>query len=123
MNISVEQVYEDGFVAEVIALLAAKQIPPQRLCIELTESSMIKDTQTVTECMHALRSAGVSFSLDDFVVPGYSSLAYLKSLPIQEKLSSDLRFVRDMFKTRARDAGHRQTCFCVSARTRYGCHR
>lgn len=111
VNISVEQVYEDGFVAEVIALLAAKQIPPQRLCIELTESSMIKDTQTVTECMHALRSAGVSFSLDDFGT-GYSSLAYLKSLPIQE-IKLDLRFVRDMLK-HAQDAAIAKLVFALA---------
>ncbi|MCL5050520.1 MAG: GGDEF domain-containing protein [Firmicutes bacterium] len=111
VNISAEQMYEQNFVTDVIALLRAKQIPPERLCIELTESSMIKDTNAVTACMHDLRAAGVSFSLDDFGT-GYSSLAYLKSLPIQE-IKLDLRFVRDMLRN-SQDAAIAKLVFALA---------
>lgn len=94
VNVSAEQMCDTRFASEVEEILRDADIKPERLRIELTESSMIKDTKAVESCMHLLRKIGVSFSLDDFGT-GYSSLSYLKSLPIQE-IKLDLRFVRDI---------------------------
>ena len=67
---------------------------PERLELEVLESSALEDIGNVTEIIAACAELGVSFSLDDFGT-GYSSLTYLKRLPAQV-LKIDQSFVRDM---------------------------
>ena len=62
--------------------------------MELTESLFADDVVGIIEKMEALKSLGVSFSLDDFGT-GFSSLAYLKRLPL-DQLKIDKTFVRDV---------------------------
>src|SRR6185503_3987912 len=65
-----------------------------RLELELTESMILGDTDTVIAALAGLKAAGVRLSIDDFGV-GYSSLSYLRRLPISElKIAS--AFVRDI---------------------------
>ncbi|MCI0509312.1 PAS domain S-box-containing protein/diguanylate cyclase (GGDEF)-like protein [Chromohalobacter marismortui] len=94
VNVSVHQFQQHDFVAQVLAALADYQAPPERLTLELTESLLLANVESVIEKMMQLKHHGVSFSLDDFGT-GYSSLAYLKRLPFNA-LKIDISFVRDV---------------------------
>jgi EAL domain-containing protein (putative c-di-GMP-specific phosphodiesterase class I) len=64
------------------------------LKLELTESVLVDNAQDIIQKMAALKAKGVEFSLDDFGI-GYSSLSYLKRLPL-DQLKIDRSFVRDV---------------------------
>ncbi len=93
VNISPRQFHQPGFVHGVQDLLQAQGAAPDDLVIEITESIVMDQMETVVQKMSHLTSLGVKFSLDDFGT-GYSSLAYLKRLPIHE-LKIDRSFVQD----------------------------
>jgi diguanylate cyclase (GGDEF)-like protein/PAS domain S-box-containing protein len=94
VNISAAQIYQPGFVEEVIALLARTGAPAERLKLELTESLLLTDAERAIEAMARLREMGIRFSIDDFGT-GYSSLSYLQRLPLDE-LKIDRAFVRNL---------------------------
>ena len=94
VNVSAHQLMEPDFVAQVLAALDRNGADPTRLKLELTESLMADNIETVICKMTALRGRGVDFSLDDFGT-GYSSLSYLKRLPLSH-LKIDQSFVRDL---------------------------
>ncbi len=78
----------------MVALLARTGADPRRLKLELTEGSLLDNTDAMIATMGALKRAGVGFALDDFGT-GYSSLSYLKRLPL-DQLKIDQSFVRDL---------------------------
>lgn len=95
VNISAKYFHEEDFEHRVAALLANHEFRPDRLRLEVTESSaLLHDVERVSAVMNHLALHGVRFSLDDFGT-GYSSLSYLKHLPIAE-LKIDGAFVRDL---------------------------
>ena len=94
VNISARQFRQADFVQQVEAVLAETGANPQLLELELTESQLVEDIDSVIEKMTALKALGVRFSLDDFGT-GYSSLSILKRLPL-DKLKVDQSFVRDL---------------------------
>ena len=95
VNISARQFHDAQFVAQTLALLDEAGIDPRRLKLELTESLLLENLDSIIDKMHVLMQRGVRFSLDDFGT-GYSSLSYLKRLPL-EHLKIDQTFVRDLF--------------------------
>ncbi len=101
VNVSARQFKQPNFVNEVQAVLRQTGANPARLELELTESQLVDDIDSVIAKMSVLRAYGVNFSLDDFGT-GYSSLSYLKRLPLY-KLKIDQGFVRDLL-TDANDA-------------------
>ncbi|MFZ2309751.1 MAG: EAL domain-containing protein [Rhodoferax sp.] len=94
VNVSARQFRHPDFVQEVLAVLDATGAPAARLELELTESQVVDDVESVIQKMNGLRSRGVRFSLDDFGT-GYSSLSHLKRLPL-DALKIDQSFVRDL---------------------------
>ena len=94
VNVSAHQFRRPDFVDQVLATLANSGANAQRLKLELTETLLIDDVPSVIEKMFILKAKGVCLSLDD-VGTGYSSLAYLKRLPLDE-LKIDRSFVRDI---------------------------
>ena len=94
VNVSPRQFRQADFVAQVQATIHHHGIDPARLKLELTESMLVENIEDIIAAMHALKEAGIQFSMDDFGT-GYSSLQYLKQLPLNQ-LKIDQSFVRDM---------------------------
>ncbi|MBI3382115.1 MAG: EAL domain-containing protein [Aquabacterium sp.] len=94
VNVSARQMHGDGFVEQVKDVLARTGAPPHRLMLELTESLLVTNIEATIAKMTAIKALGVSFSLDDFGT-GFSSLSYLKRLPL-DQLKIDRSFVRDI---------------------------
>jgi diguanylate cyclase (GGDEF)-like protein len=94
VNISARQLLNPDFVKNVLGTLGRTRANPRNLKLELTESMFVDDLEDVVAKMTELKSHGLRFSLDDFGV-GYSSLAYLRRLPL-DQLKIDQEFVRDI---------------------------
>ncbi|MBH9576793.1 EAL domain-containing protein [Inhella proteolytica] len=94
VNVSVRQFREADLIEQVSAALELAQLPPELLCLEITESVMLQDTQANETTLRRLKELGVSLAMDDFGT-GYSSLSYLKRLPF-DKVKIDRSFVRDL---------------------------
>lgn len=95
VNIAARHLMQVNFAQRLDELLSFyPDIEPSQLELEITETAMIEDISRVTQIMHRCKALGVSFALDDFGV-GYSSLTYLKRLPI-DVIKIDQSFVRDM---------------------------
>ncbi|MES1930602.1 PAS/PAC and GAF sensor-containing diguanylate cyclase/phosphodiesterase [Salinisphaera dokdonensis CL-ES53] len=94
VNISARQFRDARFVDDICAVLDATAIEPAKLVLELTESALLECVEETAEHMMELKKRGIRFALDDFGM-GYSSLYYLKRLPI-DQLKIDQRFVSDV---------------------------
>jgi diguanylate cyclase (GGDEF)-like protein len=94
INVSACQFRQADFVAQIQAALNKHGADPRRLKLELTESLLLDEVDSVVGKMRALQDIGVRFSLDDFGT-GYASLAYLKRYPF-EQLKVDRSFIRDV---------------------------
>ena len=69
-------------------------MPANRLCLETTEDAIMSDTERALHTMTVLSNLGVKLSIDDFGM-GFSSLQYLRRLPVSE-LKIDKSFIMDM---------------------------
>jgi diguanylate cyclase (GGDEF)-like protein/PAS domain S-box-containing protein len=94
VNISVNQMLEDGLLETVKEVLAESGVPASSLELEVTESVVMKDPAAVGLKLQAISDLGVSLSIDDFGT-GYSSLGYLKRFPFSA-LKIDRSFVMDL---------------------------
>jgi diguanylate cyclase (GGDEF)-like protein len=94
VNISANQLHAAGFLDQLHAALKESGLDPGALELEITESVMMKPIQHLAELLDAVRALGVHLSVDDFGTH-YSSLAYLKRLPIHY-LKIDRSFVHDV---------------------------
>ncbi len=81
VNVSARQFEEAGLAADVDAALAESGLSPERLCLELTETLLLRDPAAAAKTLTRLRALGIRVALDDFGT-GYCSLGYLKHLPI-----------------------------------------
>ncbi|GAB4517738.1 MAG: EAL domain-containing protein [Roseibium sp.] len=94
VNVSPNQFKHPRFVEKVMAILAANNLPPHRLEIEVTESVFAGRNDSVLKALRRLKNLGVKVALDDFG-SGYSSLSYLRRFPF-DTLKIDRDFVSDM---------------------------
>ena len=96
INMSAKDLIEPSLPKRLSTLLTEYQVPPSFVVIEITESAMMLEPEMVHFNMAQMRASGIQIAIDDFGV-GYSSLGYLKNLPVDE-LKIDKSFVLDMLK-------------------------
>jgi EAL domain-containing protein (putative c-di-GMP-specific phosphodiesterase class I) len=94
VDVSAREFRHPDFVNQVLGVLEDTGANPQKLVLEFTETLLLDDTHDTIARMRALKAKGVSFAVDDFGI-GYSSLTYLKNLPL-DQLKIDQSFVRDV---------------------------
>ena len=94
VNLSIRQLQDRSLVDRVRRALGDSGLRPAQLELEITESAAMTDIARTVEILRALRAVGVSIAVDDFGT-AYSSLAYLKVLPIQA-IKIDRSFVMDI---------------------------
>jgi diguanylate cyclase (GGDEF)-like protein/PAS domain S-box-containing protein len=102
VNVAARQLTHPGYARTVAETLARWGLPPARLTLELTESTVMDDPAAATLVLDELKSLGVRLSIDDFGT-GYSSLAYLQRFPVDE-LKIDRSFVDGLGTEQADDA-------------------
>lgn len=83
VNLSGIDILRGDFVRGVIQRLAASGLPPEAMVMEITETAMVTDTAVANVNIALFQAAGIRLSIDDFGT-GFSSLAQLKTLPVQE---------------------------------------
>lgn len=94
VNISVRDLLDSQFYLYVRECLAAAEIPPSRLCLEITESGAMEEAPAVLDNLNQLKQMGVALAIDDYGT-GYSSLSYVRQLPVSE-LKIDQNFIKHM---------------------------
>ncbi|MEI7772161.1 MAG: EAL domain-containing protein [Chloroflexales bacterium] len=102
VNVSTVQFSQPGFIEGLRAILIDSGLDPNLVILELTESMLIGDHVSVTQQLNNMRAIGVTLAIDDFG-KGYSSLDYLRRLPISI-LKIDRAFVSDL-GTEREDSG------------------
>jgi EAL domain-containing protein (putative c-di-GMP-specific phosphodiesterase class I) len=91
VNFSPQQFHQRDILSEVRYALEVSGLSADRLEIEITESSLLRNTQLTHDVLAQLHALGVRISLDDFGT-GYSSLSYLHNFPLQ-KVKIDRSFL------------------------------
>ena len=94
VNLSTRDLLDADLPAKIDRIVQRHGMPPQALCLEITESAMMDEPLRAEATLNQLSAAGFKLSIDDFGT-GYSSLAYLKRLPVDE-LKIDRSFVMAM---------------------------
>ena len=83
VNVSACQFRQNDFVEPVLQVIERTGADPNKLTLELTERLLVADLERTEQKMNCLKAKGISFALDDFGI-GYSSLSYLKRLPLNQ---------------------------------------
>jgi diguanylate cyclase (GGDEF)-like protein len=91
VNIPTRSLLNLAFPVQVTDLLDRFGVEADMLCLEITESSSMRDPERCISVLHTLRASGVRISIDDYGT-GYASMAYLKNLPVDE-LKIDRSFI------------------------------
>ena len=92
VNVSPEQLLEDDFAEDIVAVLAETGLRPERLEIEVTESIFLRDASIARAALEQVLALGCDVALDDFGT-GYSSLGYIRKLRFST-IKVDRTFVR-----------------------------
>jgi diguanylate cyclase (GGDEF)-like protein/PAS domain S-box-containing protein len=94
INLSGTTLNDDNILAFIRAQAEQHRLPPGAVCFEITETAAINNMRHATKFMRDVKALGFCFALDDFGI-GTSSLAYLKTLPV-DYLKIDGSFVRNI---------------------------
>ena len=94
VNVSPGQLKDPWLAQKVLRILTETGFPPERLEIEITESSLFENLALAQAIVTSLKNQGVKLALDDFGT-GYSSLANLRALPF-DRIKIDRSFVAAM---------------------------
>ena len=107
VNLSVFSFKDPEFINEVRSVLEKHKFPGNKLKLEITESAMMDNPLKAIEMLTELGSMGIKLSIDDFGT-GFSSMAYLKQLPVDE-LKIDKSFIIGLDEDKNNDAIVRST--------------
>jgi EAL domain-containing protein (putative c-di-GMP-specific phosphodiesterase class I) len=91
VNVSARQLDSDEFVTEVREALHRSGLEPKALTIEITETTLMRDTEQTIRRLSAIKSLGVRIAIDDFGT-GYSSLTHVQKFPV-DSLKIDRSFI------------------------------
>ncbi|MDP3846979.1 MAG: EAL domain-containing protein [Pseudomonas sp.] len=94
VNLSAQQLRQGNLTSLVRQVLEESGLPPHLLELELTESLLLDNVESVIGTCQQLRSLGIKLAIDDFGT-GYSSLSYLKRFPVHY-VKIDQTFIRDL---------------------------
>jgi diguanylate cyclase (GGDEF)-like protein len=94
VNVSASDLQRSDTVDGIIALVRTSPIEASRLCIEVTETAVMRDLEAAIEALGRFRAIGIKIALDDFGT-GYSSLSNLHRLPL-DKVKIDRSFAMDL---------------------------
>ncbi len=94
VNLCADNLKKKDFALFVASTLQSTNLDPKYLDIEITEGSLISDTNEMLKILNSIKDIGVNLSIDDFGT-GYSSLSHLKRLPF-DTLKIDRSFVHDV---------------------------
>ena len=94
VNLSARQFQDPGLTQQIESALEASGLPPERLCLEVTESLAMQDLDLTIRTLVGLKGLGVELAIDDFGT-GHSSLSYLKQFPVDE-VKIDRSFIVDL---------------------------
>jgi diguanylate cyclase (GGDEF)-like protein len=96
INLSTRDLMDPDFPQRLATIMQDSGVSPSAFCLEITESAIMDDPQRAEATLYKLSEQGFKLSIDDFGT-GFSSLAYLKRLPVNE-LKIDKSFVMAMDK-------------------------
>lgn len=102
VNLSIKQFMDTGITDKISKILAETGLEPKYLELEITEGVLMKEVDTISSTLEQLKSMGVRISIDDFGTE-YSSLNYLKQLPI-DRLKIAMTFIRGISVNRKDEA-------------------
>ncbi|MCU1624695.1 MAG: conserved hypothetical signaling protein [Frankiales bacterium] len=94
VNLSARQFQDPGLLRQIATALRVSELPPERLCLEITETLAMQDLELTVRTLGELKGLGVELAIDDFGT-GHSSLNYLKRFPVDE-VKIDRSFVGDL---------------------------
>jgi diguanylate cyclase (GGDEF)-like protein len=98
VNVSAQDIESSSFAKTIVDITKKHGIEPERLCLEITESGVVSETENALTNLRKLAEQGVRLSVDDFGT-GYSTLKQLQQLPVHE-LKIDRSFVSGMNENR-----------------------
>ncbi len=97
INISPHQLMQPDLGSFIAGALVDAGADPARICIEITESTLLRDSDTVQANLHSVHEQGISLAIDDFGT-GYAAMTYLSRYPI-DVIKIDQSFVRNLMNT------------------------
>jgi diguanylate cyclase (GGDEF)-like protein len=98
VNVSAPDIQNAEFAHEVLEVLRHASVDPKRLCLEITESGVVSESEAAIRNLRAISRIGVKLSVDDFGT-GYATLKQLQQLPVNE-LKIDRSFVSGLHRNR-----------------------
>ncbi|HLS55280.1 MAG TPA: EAL domain-containing protein [Zeimonas sp.] len=98
VNVSAPDIQNAEFAREVLGVLHRASVDPKRLCLEITESGVVSESEAAIRNLRAISRTGVKLSVDDFGT-GYATLKQLQQLPVSE-LKIDRSFVSGLHRNR-----------------------
>lgn len=97
VNVSIKQLEDKDVVDMLRRIMVFTKVDPQRLELEITESLLMENAETMLSLINEMHDLGIMIALDDFGT-GYSSMSYLTELPLHV-LKIDRKFVEGIFES------------------------